>query len=539
MKGHGRMSVLLPPYVDHAGRRAVPVAVNDASGVTRVRIPADGRYHDVPAGHLVLRAVLPAGEAFEASTALADRGQARMTLSPLAPPRRPSSRSEIERRRGLVRFYTQASLDNYKRRPERSWSRKVSVVANQFALRAVDQDAGVVFLQLVEKAAAPLNIAFGEHTGVALTALEHRTAADAVLAEGRAQLALEYLEAGRERDARWTVELCGLEGRDVSRLRDPLSVAAALHVWLASGATKVVRAVAAETAARHPRVPDLVVLEAEALARLGNDALAARKLAELNDLGLPVLQRSYKLANLRLARSAAGERDHATHAVAERLRALTPYVDPASTLLAVRGTRPDRPRSGIGPARRALLAAAWHTYSYTVDIGSQLLSTRKEMAMTDPALAAANSPTANAPDAANGDAVAVDRRTNLGAVAVVAALAALMLAAAALVTKISSFTDEDWDRIVWIVTLTTGLLVATGVVALTVVLLRTQLQQAQAEAQANLRDAEQGRALAAALLAEDPAVVVESELSGQAAEIAGRHARLARSLFGNPGTPFR
>ena len=62
--------------------------------------------------------------------------------------------------------------------------------------------------------------------------------------------------------------------------------------------------------------------------------------------------------------------------------ALTPYVDPASTLLAVRGTRPDRPRL-CRPARRVLLAAARHTYSYTVDIGFQPLSPRKETVMTD------------------------------------------------------------------------------------------------------------------------------------------------------------
>ncbi len=130
-------------------------------------------------------------------------------------------------------------------------------------------------------------------------------------------------------------------------------------------------------------------------------------------------------------------------------------------------------------------------------------------------------------------------------VALVAAGGALLIwivFAIYLVTQ-SGASDVKWARIAWVFGSVQAVAFAAAGLLFGTTVNRQRAERAEQQAAANQRDAESGRALAAALKADEPAGVVEQQRRGPGAmgagvppeagrdDVAARHARLARQFF--------
>jgi hypothetical protein len=161
--------------------------------------------------------------------------------------------------------------------------------------------------------------------------------------------------------------------------------------------------------------------------------------------------------------------------------------------------------------------------------------------MTDQAPAPATSAPATAgPGRADDDGPST--RPALGRPAMWAAVVALGLwAAFALFLVVRSSADEvEWTRLAWVFASVEAVAFAGAGVLFGTTVTRQRAETAEAKAKEKEKEADAGRALAAALVADDPtggrsvAPGLEGVVPGpqaEAAQVAARHARLARQFF--------
>ncbi len=131
--------------------------------------------------------------------------------------------------------------------------------------------------------------------------------------------------------------------------------------------------------------------------------------------------------------------------------------------------------------------------------------------------------------------------TKLSGWALFAAMIALLLWAAFVVFMIygsGSYAEIQWTRLAFLFTSVEAVAFAAGGAMWGNSIQRERAEKAEAAAKANQQDAANGRALAAAVAADESAVDgatgPDQPLGGVptvASEVAQRHARLARSLF--------
>ena len=108
----------------------------------------------------------------------------------------------------------------------------------------------------------------------------------------------------------------------------------------------------------------------------------------------------------------------------------------------------------------------------------------------------------------------------------------------------SGTTEVTWTRIAWVFSSVEAVIFAAAGLLYGTTVNRQRAERAEAQAALNQRDAESGRALAAALKADELPVVQEGiareggprafgqdQANSAAIQVAARHARLARELF--------
>jgi hypothetical protein len=130
----------------------------------------------------------------------------------------------------------------------------------------------------------------------------------------------------------------------------------------------------------------------------------------------------------------------------------------------------------------------------------------------------------------------------LSGVPLVAAIIALVLWAAFIVVMIygsGSYAEIQWTRLAFLFASVEAVAFAAGGALWGASIQRERAEKAEAAAEANRQDAANGRALAAAVAADESAAAdgaagLDQPFGGQspaASAVAERHARLARSLF--------
>jgi hypothetical protein len=547
------VSVTLPVSADVPARYAVPVQVRLGEGSLVDVIPADGRYHPVSAGSLTFVAVLPQSQVLQASAELPPRSSVRITLQGDAGTRGepfPLGVTFLERGRTALRFYAQSSIDAY-RRSSRFSPMATALAPDELKLRLDAPARKVHFLQLLSPGLLPMNVAhIGETMRVAR--LEQALAADLMIRDERVELASQYLRYGQPDQAATILDLQNIvsEGRLI--VTSPAEAVICLQILLAATREYPVEDMALGLAQAHPSVSDFHVVSAECAARRGDDTTALDRLARLRNAGLPLLYRSYVQATVRLARHAPFEPEAPEHhdspsalpanakallSVHERLQAIKQYVDPASSLLVIRGRTPGKTATSLPAARRMAVWFARIMSRYQIRFDD--LQGRKFMT------ASTVSPTSN-PTGSDGVTAKTADRGSPSRLAVITAVVALLVWAgfAGYLLYRSSSAEVQWTRIAWVFSSVEAVAFAAAGLIFGTTVNRQQAQQAEARANANQNDAEAGRALAAALKADEPPVAYDGpapaggpQALGQtqrddaASQLAARHARLARQLF--------
>jgi len=425
--------------------------------------------------------------------------------------------------------------------------------ADELRLELTKHAVGVQFLQLTAPAAFPMNVACGSGAGVKLVRLDRRLTADIVVLDERVELALEYLQRGRVQEAAMTLQLQGVSLQDAERQDDVTTAVVLLFILLATSEEPSqlheIERTAVRMATRHPDVSDFRVIAAECAALQRRDADALAQLAELQQAGLPLLHRTFVRAARRLSDyagtgfEAAGQHgDTATLvAVHTRLQELAPHVDPASRMLVIAGRAPDTP--GEVPLwRRVGAPLRRFATEQGIIVKSDAKGREAHMATTtvDPAV-----PRVDENAEAGGESqAAAPAPTKLALIAAVAALV-VWIGFAIYLIVMSDAKETEWTRIAWVFASVEAVAFAAAGLLFGSTVNRQRAEQAEQKANANQKDAEGGRALAATLKADEPAVVQEGGAEGgpralggrggsgddAAAQLAARHARLARQFF--------
>jgi hypothetical protein len=524
------VSVVLPPHVDIAGRSAVPVEIRDERGARRARIPAEGGYHLVPGGIMSLSAVLPGGAEYRVSGDVPGGGSARMTLRgrPLPPNPHAATARELDHERSYARFLLQSSLDDYEAARRKSFASTVRAGMSDLALRYGASDHAVSFLQIVSGSALPTNVAYLGGAGVRLVPIDRRVAADVTLVDGRVELALRYLEESRLDEAAAVIATIG---GTAAEERDPLAAVVRLHVDLATGRLEGIEAEADRLLERFPRISDFAVLRAELAALQGRDSMALSLLARLRSSGLPVLRRSYLIAAMRMAvleadgfPGAPDQDKEDAHAVARRLAKMAGHTDPASPLLVMTGADPKRPSASLPWWRKAWLHVRQLSFPYRLEsISNSASKQQKELV----------SVSSDQQSSSQGQ-VGLAGRLSPAVIALGVVIVALLATAVVLLISVDQ-DDVPWTRMAWVFASFQSIALVGIGMFLGAAPFRQRAERAEAEAAANRHDAANGRALAASILADDPAVVLEAGEKRRptpADERVARHVRLARQLFG-------
>lgn len=543
--GRACASVVLPVAADVAARHAVPVQVRREDGRLAGVLPADGRYHEVPAGHLTFLAALPDGPIVQASAEVAPSTSVRVKLQgELARPEKVPTVTPLERQRVTLRFLLQSSIDSYEQSREPSLKSTVVAAADEVRLRLTSPAVGVQFLQLLTPKHFPVNVAYAGDAQVKLVNVAERLTADVSVVDPVLALSLEYAQSGRTWEALMTLDLQSLTANDALGMRGVTDAVVLLEILQAAGRSAGVEDAAVALAAAHPHFADFHVLAAECAADRGDHETAMSRLANLKTAGLPLLNRSFVRATTRLSAYAAaafssGDSEQtpdapALEAVLGRLRELAPHIDPASTLLVVRERGPNLLSSKLGPRARAALAAARRLSRTSFEFNPALLHKEAKMSGTDVTAPSAVVEKPRDP--------AQPRPSTLALTIAVLALLAWIAFAVYLLTKAGA-TEVRWARYAWVFGSVEAVAFAAAGLLFGTTVNRQRAERAEADADAKSKEAENGRALAAALKAEEPPVVQEAAAGAKGgpqalggrddrtSEIAARHARLARELF--------
>ena len=359
-----------------------------------------------------------------------------------------------------------------------------------------------------------------------------------------------YLQAGRVDDAVATLEFAGPIAEHAACTDDVAVAVVAVQTLFAAGRSEA-GDVASRLARRHPGVADFHILVAETAAARGDERLALDSLAELQHVGLPLLYRSFALALRRLETTAMRGYAHATDpggvaAVHARLQELAPNVDVASRLLVVPTARLEQPNWTPSAVRRWVirwvklpLVRRFAKYRVAVEVRP---TNQLERIFS---MSSAGSPPSTK-RVATAEAQQAGTPSRIALIAAGAALVIWLAFAVYLLTQ-SGANDAKWGRIVWVFASVEAVAFAAAGVLFGTTVNRQRAEVAEQQATANQRDAEGGRALAAALKADEPAVVQEGGAggpqglgvpgvpsgpgAGEAVDVATRHARLARQLF--------
>jgi hypothetical protein len=378
---------------------------------------------------------------------------------------------------------------------------------------------------------------------VKLVNVGERLTADVSVLDAGLALALAYAESGRTREALMTLELQGRGAEDAQRMPDVTHAVVLLEILFLARGSEEVEDAAATLAEAHPDVADFHVMAAECAAQRDDDRTALAHLAELKTAGLPLLYGSFVRAVTRLSAYAAAKfrcgdgppvaEAPALEGILARLRELGPHVDSASSLLVISGPGPDLPASKLGLRAKAALAAARRLSRTYFEIRPP----SKEEAMTTQ-MTAASAPGAAAADTTNG--AAKPQPTKLALIAAAAALLIWVGFAIYLLSQ-SGASDVKWTRVAWVFSSIEAVAFAAAGLLFGTTVNRQRAERAEADAESKRKEAENGRALATALKAEEPAVVHEGADDSEApralggddrsADVAARHARLARELF--------
>ncbi|MDQ6807294.1 MAG: hypothetical protein M3065_20595 [Actinomycetota bacterium] len=546
--GHGataRASVILPVAANIAARNLVPVQLRGDDGDLMGFMPADGRYHTVPTGPLTFFAALPDGHAFQASTEVAPGTSVRIKLQgDVRPGRRTPVATPLERQRTTLRFLLQSSIDSYEQSREPSLTSTVLAAADEVRLRLTSPAVGVQFLQLLTPKHFPINVAYAGDAQVKLVNIGERLTADVSVLDKGLALALAYAESGRTREALMTLELQGRGAEDAKQMPAVTDAVVLLEILFLASHSDEIEDAAATLAEAHPDVADFHVMAAECATQRDDDRTALAHLAQLKTAGLPLLYGSFVRAVTRLSAYAAAEfrcgdgppvaKAPALEAILTRLRELGPHVDAASSLLVIRGPGPDLPASKLDLRAKAALAAARRLSRTYFEIRPP----SKEQAMTTQ-MTAALAPKGTAAGTTNGT-TSKPQPTKLALIA--AAVALLIWVGFAIYLLIQSGAkDVKWTRLAWVFSSVEAVAFAAAGLLFGTTVNRQRAERAEADADSTRTEAENGRVLATALKAEEPAVVHEGgddseaprALGGddRAADIAARHARLARELF--------
>jgi len=380
-------------------------------------------------------------------------------------------------------------------------------------------------------------------------------AAQISVRDDRLELALAYLQNGWTDEAVRTLDLQEISADDVERSGDVAGAVVLLQIRLAADRLDGLADAAGRLARIHPDVADFHVVLSQCAAEVRDQRAALDALTELQHAGLPLLQISFAHALRSLERAARvdyapGSDPKALAAVHRRLQAVAPHVDPASRILAFRGAAPDVPSSELSLARRAALPfERWLATKYKITVRPRAEEEKRTMTVdvqTTPASRTAEGePNAGSTSAGAGSTTTTSTLTTVAKwVAVVA-----LLAWAAFVVYLLANVDEaeiTWSRAIFVFASVEAVAFAAAGALFGTTVTRQRAERAEQQADENKKAAEGGKALAAALKAEEPSVVHEdrgaeggprplgpSGQSGELAarEIATRHARLARQLF--------
>ena len=535
-------SVVLPVAADVPARFAVPVQVRTADLKLARWIPADGRYHAVPIGTITFLATLPDGEVMQTSAEMSSGSRVRIML-PLAGARRKAVEAPrptlLDQRQTALRFLAQSSLDSYRRTRKPSLASSAVAAADELRLGLASRAVGVQFLELLSPGAFPMFVAYSGSATLKLVRLERHLAADVAVMDQRVELALKYLHEHRGREAATLLELQHITLAKATQSSDVATTLGCLHILLTAGRLEGLEETAAGLASKHPDVADFAIIAAECAHARNDHEVALARLTTLQESGLPLLYRSYVLAAVRLAAYAARRFCVSTHessslgaasAVHERLQALAPHVDPSSVLLVVRTGKLDAPSFTSSLWQRWTQFLSRQASSYFVSIDQSSTRTSKKGREMSESTKASSQP----------DAAAM--QTNLGYAAGRATailVIGLWAVAAVYLLTMTGTSEVTWSRLAWVFSSIEAVAFGAAGLLFGVTINRQRAERAEARADANQKDAERGRSLAAALKAEEPDVVHESAMilpgqsrdMDQASQIAARHARLARQLF--------
>lgn len=541
-------SVVLAVAIDLPARFAVPVQVRTSDMKLSRWIPADGRYYEVPTGGITFLATLPEGEVMQTSTDLASGVRARITLQleraalGTPPQQRPTL---LDQQRTALRFLAQSSLDTYKRTRRPSMASAVVAAADELRLQLTSKAMGVQFLQLLSPGTFPMFVAYSGSVTLKLMRLERRMAADVFVMDERVELALLYLQAHRASDATVVLDLQSVTLWQAEQLKDVATVLGCLHIYLTAGRLEDVEETAIRLARRHPDVADFAIIAAECAAARNHHVTALAYLVKLQESGLPLLHRSYVLATVRLAAYAARDFNVSTEnsvdrdalsAVYARLQALAPSVDPSSVLLVVFGAHLNAPSLTLSTWQRISQGLIQLAAPYALRIVQRPTTVLRKGGRMSNVTDTAFSQT----DTAKIEAHISDRIESVFGRTAAAVVLILWVAMAVFLMRRTGDPEVTWSRLAWVFSSVEAVAFGAAGLLFGVTVNRQRAERAEARADANQKDADRGRSLAAALKAEEPTVVKESGVASiqsgareldLASQIAARHARLARQLF--------
>jgi hypothetical protein len=539
-------SVVLGVAIDVPARFAVPVQVRNHDMKLSGWVSADGRDYAVPSGVITFLAVLPDGDLLQASTDIPSQSRARITLQRNRAPKRIAPRERpplLEQQRTALRFLAQSSLDTYKRTREPSVVSAAIAAADELRLQLTSHATGVQFLQLLSSGTFPIFVAYSGNVTLKLVRLDQRMVADVSAMDERAELALQYLQAHRVREASTVLERHGLMLRNAEQSNDIVTILCWLHVQLASGQLEKVEEAAARLTQQHSNIADFAIIAAECAAARDDYRAALDYLAILQEAGLPLLYRSYVMATARLAGYLArkdpersvdqGLRD-VLSSISTRLESLASTVDPSSVLLVVLGQSLKAPSLTLSWWQRLAQPLIRITAPYIVKVGL-LPAIRSEKGIN----------VANAIDPTPSPANLATNVQNRGPSTFLqqtagAAIVGLWAGMALYLMFRSGDAEVTWSRLALVFSSVQAVVFGAAGLLFGVTINRQRAERAEARADANQQDAERGRSLAAALKAEEPITVIEPSMASPlapsrdqdlASQIATRHARLARQLF--------
>jgi hypothetical protein len=546
------VSIVLPVAAHVPARYAVPVEVRNTEGSLLGLLATDGKYHAVSSGYLTFIAVLPQGQLFQVSAELWADTSTRITLQGDARSLSESHRTYptlFERQWTALRFYAQSSIDTCRRLAGPVATAAMVATIDEVRLRLTTNSRSVQFIRLLPQGLLPINIAHAGEAIVKIVDLERTLAADLVVLDERVELAYEYLRHGWTEKAATTLELQNITSESWLAAAKPAEALVCLHILLGAKSEYPVEDMALRMTQIYPNVADFHIISAECAARRDDDTAVLQRLAHLRHAGLPLLYRSYAQATVRLARHAPfvsnaskpGDELSSTSfdqpallAIHERLQKIKSYVDPASSLLVIRGPTPERPAASLSAARKLTLWFARATSRYQL----RLDKSREKRRFMPPNPGTSTPSSLSTRQEVDRTVTTSDRGSpsRLALSAVVIALIIWVGFAVYLVIR-SGATEVEWTRIAWVFSSVGGVIFAVAGLLFGTTVNRQRAERAEARAGLNQRDAESGRALAAALKADEPPVVKEGKALGQdqsdsaAIQIAARHARLARELF--------